>query len=208
MTETTGPHIEFKLELTIKGSSLQEVDDGLVRAAGERLQARIQQRAEGKNVTTPTLPFGVQIKQSEPEATEAIEAVEAAEQKRGRGRPPGAVGSYKKKGDDHGQKEKSSKEDQKSEAQETEVAKTTLSNTTSPGAKTKSPGESYPTYEQAVMALSNVCEKFSSTNTGDENQGVEKGRETLNKFNVKRVKDLKDDQRAEFIDYCKGLIGE
>lgn len=40
--------IQFELYLTIKGSSLDDIDNGLVNAAGERLRARIKARSEMK----------------------------------------------------------------------------------------------------------------------------------------------------------------
>ena len=47
--------IEFTLNLVVKGNSLDEVDDGLIKAAGQRLIARTQQKV-GAAAMTPIVP--------------------------------------------------------------------------------------------------------------------------------------------------------
>lgn len=46
---------EFELILKISGSSLQEIDDGLIQAAGDRLKARILGGLKMPTITPPSV---------------------------------------------------------------------------------------------------------------------------------------------------------
>lgn len=63
--------IAFTLNLVIEGQTLDEVDDGLIQAAGQRLTARINQKIGAHAVPPGQLPQGLTIKNNE-----AIAAVE------------------------------------------------------------------------------------------------------------------------------------
>lgn len=71
-TETT---LEFSLTVTVKGHSLQDIDDALVRAAGERLMKRMVNPPTLNGETLKkgeTLPRGAQThKKAQPESPEA-----------------------------------------------------------------------------------------------------------------------------------------
>lgn len=89
--------ITFELNLKITGSSLQEVDEGLMKAAGERLRARLDKPINfGVSVNpdkkSPTVPAPVEVPK---EAVAAINKVETAEvnepAKKPKGRPKSAA---------------------------------------------------------------------------------------------------------------------
>lgn len=52
--------VKFVLNLTIEGSSLQDIDDGLVKAAGQRLMARLDKPL---NMSANTIVKGPEIKE-------------------------------------------------------------------------------------------------------------------------------------------------
>lgn len=51
---------EFVLTVTVTGDSLQDVDNGLIEAAGERLKARISENAS-KAIEAQTTPKGFKV---------------------------------------------------------------------------------------------------------------------------------------------------
>lgn len=70
---------EFTLTVTIKGSNLHDVDNGLVEAAGERLKARILANpAQAVNAQTE-MPQGLKINtvRMTPEMKASIDKAEA-----------------------------------------------------------------------------------------------------------------------------------
>lgn len=68
---------------------------------------------------------------------------------------------------------------------------------TPPPAPATAPESKIPTDKEVQDALVAVNDKF----------GIDKAIECLNKFSVKRGRELRDDQKAAFVELCKSLLG-
>lgn len=202
--------IQYELNLKITGHSLQEIDDGLVQAAGARLQARHGGGLiPGMTIRPPqnNPPAGSVGPQTQPPQTlpsnpppkvvaqdpAAAPTTAATTEKRKPGRPPAA----KKTEELTPQAAAPTTETQVSSPAPASVpqqAKAPAPDTSSsaPGAGT-SP---IPSKEECIKALSEVNSKIN----------IDKARECLALFGVPRVRDLKDDQHQPFIDACKAAI--
>ncbi len=125
--------IKFELTLTVTGHSLQEIDDALVQAAGERLKARILAKSGQGSIESGKggpMPGIISIKQgAEPEAD-----------KKAKGKPPVNEKTSQKE-ESHGEKEE--KDQQKAVPNVPGVIKS-----------------EYPSNEEAVKSLSAVNERF------------------------------------------------
>ena len=81
--------MQFKLTIEFTGESLQEIDDGLMQAAGARLTSRIQQPAQ----------IATQAPVAQPRPSQSV-SFTGTKQTKTRGRPPlpdGAKGKYERK---------------------------------------------------------------------------------------------------------------
>lgn len=157
--------VKFSLNIIIEGDTLDQIDEGLIKAATQRLVSRIQTGPQkmGTVVDKPAeLPVGLDLKISK-EIDENI-----AEQNQMAAKPS------EKPSEIHEEKRKPGRPKKVED----------LPATTPP-----------PTRDDAVRALSLINEKF----------GIDKARECLTKFEIKRLAELDNDKIPSFIEHCQAL---
>lgn len=207
--------IEFSLTVTVTGKSLEDVDNGLVQAAGERLRARMVNPPVGPlgqvNIKAPTMApvppvVNTTVRQSPvAPAVQAVTAVAAplpvapvsdkmeAQPAKRRGRPPRA----KAEEQNHAYAQEEA-EEESSEAGHTAQAAIVDHAPAAPkevSAPAKVSGTN-PSLDDVVQALTRVNRRFD----------IDKARGCLAHFNVKKCGELADSQRALFIQHCDGLV--
>lgn len=200
---------KFTLTLTVEGTRLQDIDDGLVEAAGERLKARMTNPPSNLTFREAVRPgndsasagavhasTSTVVRDINPPATEKVfddvgnHTVVEGPKKRGR-KPGQKVGPYKKQEEEKNEEIHDEENDENHDAPE--KAQDDPKEIREPHVRVSAGKPA--TAEDAVAALKLV----NSTHN------VDRARAALEKFNVKRCGELTDDNRQKFIDYCQEI---
>ncbi len=171
--------VQFELTVKVIGSSLQEVDDGLVQAAGERLRARM---TVGPLGAVPNIPSMVKIKTEQKEVqNEQTSTVEAKD-------TPATSQSISAEGGEKSSRRKTKAKEEKTEIKEEkeDVQKTPL------------------TKDDAIAAIGRVNAKFGAVSPTD---GINKVKECLAKFGAPSVTKMDSSVYREFITHCDSICG-
>lgn len=212
--------VQFELNVKITGASLGEIDDGLMQAASERLKARILQKQSeipafiSKNpmqahptadeLRAASLKPLNQTVNIDPAVTteEKIEKKKNAKAAKEKNEPTttGEKTEHSTSGHSSPFAAESaatvSTATTRSEASASEKP-TGISSTGSTGSsQSNTNGAVTPTLDDATAALAKVYEKF----------GMDRSRQILTDFKVKRAKELETAKFSEFIDVCNNIV--
>lgn len=187
---------KFTLTLTVEGTRLQDIDDGLVEAAGERLKARMTNPpkmpvfVDNSGAQHVVSPYPTVARET---AVDDIGNTSVVEGPKKRGRKPGQkVGPYKKH---ESEIENDEQNPSPTESVGEDTAEETQNNTPQSAAPGKNVADKAYSSDDAVSALKLV----NSTHN------VDKARACLEKFGVKRCGELTDENRGAFITYCESI---
>lgn len=194
-------NVQFELNLKITGASLQEVDDGLIQAAGARLQARMVgggvqalfQQPPPPAQRPPQIQDPVSVAAAQSAPVPAQTAAAPTTEKRKPGRQPGFKPKPKEELTSPTPITKT--EPQAIPTSIAQQAKTPPEGTSSGGSSPKTTTIA-PSKEACIAALSDVNSKIN----------IDKARECLSRFGVSRVRDLKEEQHQDFINFCNEQI--
>lgn len=217
---------EFTLTVVIKGQSLEEVDNELMNAAGERLMARLANRPQvmGQPLTAaPPAPTTEHVASAGGAGGSLVGAVAAppsppapAAHDDGagkRGVKPGTKrGSYKKEGKPDEQEKSPETEEAPQEAAQDVPASDGKGAQVVPqsapahpaGAPASASTAPKAAAQGAVATLEGAIEALKLVNL---HHNADKARECLTEFGVQRCGQLTDDNRQAFIDHCKKIAG-
>lgn len=220
--------VQFELTVKVTGHNLQEIDDGLVQAAGERLKARILQTMgaaptgmpAGLNVKMPPPPTPIKLS---PEAETAIDMAEknalptaspvvnTLNAKNPLAPPPppmdavtpkstGAKRGPKPKSEKGGSDEKSHSEKSEAESQGSGQASQKEVGSSPASSEASGPPKVLRTYEEAMKVLSAVNSKHN----------MDVARECLSRFGISKLSVLKDTPQkfGEFIEYAEVILAK
>lgn len=252
-------NVKFSLTVTVEGTSLEDVDNGLVQAAGERLRARMLNPPAGP-LGVPTLKTGPALASAPPFVTTAYHAPDSkpavmpvpeavrpylakAEEPvpKKRGRKPGQkMAPYKKKGEEENEEESNEtrgykvgphngggqEEDEENDADQSndesgdngdeEAAESLVERAPQAAQKRPQASQSIKAVDTQVKAVDTQVKAAKTATVDDTVQAlklvnstfnVDKARECLAHFNVKRCGDLPEDERAAFVEHCEQLCG-
>lgn len=211
-TEHTEPTFtkKFSLTLTVEGASLDDIDNGLVAAAGERLQARMREKIK---VNGEPIVGG----DSQSRVVAAATALSKIEEPFGstppgrRGPKPGAKrGPYAKKTPD--KKEEETIDERESEQA---VARAPEPEISEPAASEETQDDSPPVEQHATEVAGAIGTAVPSATLNDAVEAlklvnaklnVDQARAALGHFGVGRCSELTDTNRGQFVAYCRELV--